>query len=375
MIRVWLTGQWLINKRFNKAFPLHIFDAKKEDKDDRDNVYDISTYINNVAAKEGSHKKKKLNASSKCEALFEGEEEAIWCIIALTHDLGYPLGKIEKINDSIKKMIRFFAKTKMEEFNFLFPPQNQFINDAILSYMSSKIVLNKADSKLKKNYSDKEFNTHRQAKFYLKFSRSFERFDHGLISCIVLAKNLIYFLETNYDFDSIENLKGIEEARQYIIRREMLRAIAAHTCHEIYHFQPNTFSFLLLFVDELQFWGRPTFETMRSGVDKEFKITLENFSNNEISFSIKSNAKRGYKKESLGRFFLDKVDMFKKILRTAVDATGRPFKFKFKVLDELNKTYEFILETPEKSKRPTIYVNNRKIKSYSKLKNLIESGL
>jgi hypothetical protein len=310
--------------------------------------------MKDIEHKEGQFKDKKLNVSTKCPALFEGEEDAIWCIVALTHDLGYPLGKIEKINSSIKDMMRYFAKTKMEEFAFSFPQQNQFIIDAILQYTSSKIVKNCEDSK-GKELAKQEYNTHKQAKYYLKFSHSFEQFDHGMISCIVLGKNLIYFLETNFDFDTLENLKEIEEARQFIIRREILRSIASHTCHDIYHFMPNTFSFLLLFVDELQYWGRPTLKTMMSGVERKQTITLENFSNEEISFGIVCAATPGYKKDSLRKFFTAKVDMFIKILRIAVDATDRPFVLKFNVTDEEGTKYEFISEA---LKQPLIKIND-----------------
>ncbi len=331
LIRVWLTGEFLIGKCFDANFPIYIFDEEKIDggADPK--------YISDVTIKNAT-----LSQSAKNKhALFKGEESAIWCIIALTHDLGYPLGKIEKINESLKKMMRFFAKTKLDEFFFSFPLQNQFINDAILKYVSSKIVINEKDSKDKK-IGKKEFNTHMQAKFYLKFSRSFERFDHGIISCIVLAKNLVYFLETNYDFDSIENLKGEEEARQFIIRREILRAIASHTCHEIYHFKHNTFSFLLLLVDELQFWGRPTFDLMRSGNKEEVSVKIKEFSDNKVAFVINAKPSPGYQKKSLCKFFKDKVDMFNKILRIGVDSYERKFTLSFKVNDAVGGIYEFI---------------------------------
>jgi len=47
--------------------------------------------------------------------VLKGEEESedlkdsVRCIAALTHDLGYPLKKIEKINKSINKVLPFFA--------------------------------------------------------------------------------------------------------------------------------------------------------------------------------------------------------------------------------------------------------------------------
>ncbi len=332
LIRVWLTGQFLLFNSFDDKFPIDIFDHK-----------DIKPHITNIDITEGQDAEKKLNISRRNNGvLFEGEEDAIWCIIALTHDLGYPLGMVDKINDNLKKMMKFFAKTKLDEFSFAFPQQNQFINDAILKYLSSRVK--KSDNGVIKRLFTKTqnaFSTHIQAKYYLKFSRSFERFDHGLISCLVLAKNLVYFLETNFDFDNIDTLKGEEEARQFIIRREILRSIASHTCHEIYHFKPNTFSFLLLIVDEIQFWGRPTFDLMAFH-DPGESVTLNEFSETMVSIDYEFKQRDAqYKQKSLVGFFKAKVEMFNKILRIGVDSTEKKFTLEFTVKDETLTTYKY----------------------------------
>ena len=77
---------------------------------------------------------------------------------------------------------------------------------------------------------------------------------------------MVYFLESDYAHDQWHPLDE-EDARQFIIRREILRALAGHTCLDIYHRKFNTLSFLLFFVDELQQWGRPTWEEEQYGAD------------------------------------------------------------------------------------------------------------
>ena len=73
-----------------------------------------------------------------------------------------------------------------------------------------------------------------QDKYKFKYKLSLEDFSHGMISAIIIYKMLIYFIETdnnpdaNYIFDN-------EDARQFYIRRDILRAIASHTCENIYH--------------------------------------------------------------------------------------------------------------------------------------------
>lgn len=337
ILKVWLIGQFIIKNHINDNFLISI----NEDKE-------------NLAFT-------KLAKSEKNKGtLYAGEEDAMWCLIALTHDLGYPLSKVESINKSLKKMIEYYAKTGLEEFSFSFPQQNVFINDAILKYISSKIV--RAETKEKA-----EFDTHIQAKFYLKYSRSFELFKHGLISCIVLVKNLIYFLETNFDHNPSTNLGDEEEARQFVIRREILRAIASHTCPEIYHIKPNTFSFILLLADEMQSWGRPTFEDMALGAYKQYSMTMNDFSDKLISFTITCKKDPDQKPDSLIGFFMEKAAFFKKLLRVAVDTSQRQFTLEFEIIDDgLGEKFKFVAE-PKKRAIMTINGNTINHKELEKL--------
>jgi hypothetical protein len=337
IIRVWLIGQLLIKQGITDGFLIEI----PEDKE----------HLVKDAQLPRSHK--------NSNTLYIGEEDAIWCLIALNHDLGYPLSKVEEINSSLKRMLKYFAKTGLEEFSFSFPQQNQFINDSILKYISSKI------------YSDRkrrhEFDTHIQAKYYLKFSRSFELFHHGLISCIVLVKNLIYFMETNFDHNPSTNLGDAGEARQFVIRREILRAIATHTCPEIYHLKPNTFSFLLLIADEMQFWGRPTFESLALGRNENSEVILTEFSKDRVSFEIKCDPQPDHKPDSLMGYFLAKAGFFKKILRVAVDTNVRQFTLEFSITDGMGTKYKFISKPQE---RPQMLLNGAPI-DYKPMEKLV----
>jgi len=53
-------------------------------------------------------------------------EDAIRCVISLTHDLGYPLKKIAKINSAIGKVLPFFSISSFGEFSFQFETIQQF---------------------------------------------------------------------------------------------------------------------------------------------------------------------------------------------------------------------------------------------------------
>jgi len=252
-------------------------------------------------------------------SISKDEIEAMWCIIALTHDLGYPLDKIDKIRQKIDSMMSYFGGTDSVGGNFQIPTHHHFINDFILRFISSKLIEEK---------NDNSYRTSLQSKFYLKFSRSFEKFEHGIISCIVLMKNLVYFLESDLDLGG-RPFKESEDARQFFIRRDIMRSIASHTCTDIYHLYPNSLSFILILADELQVWGRPTFLDMKSG-GQELKVEsrLSKISKKEIKMEFRIEVDgpaevKQYIHQLFGKWY--------KLLRSALDASERQFSFIFSI--------------------------------------------
>jgi hypothetical protein len=78
--------------------------------------------------------------------LYDDEVAAMWCIVALTHDLGYPLDKVEKVQEKISSMMRYFGGTGAVGSGFQIPVQHHFINDFILQFIGSKLVKKEATS-------------------------------------------------------------------------------------------------------------------------------------------------------------------------------------------------------------------------------------
>ena len=123
------------------------------------------------------------------------------------------------------------------------------MNDFILRLMSSKMV-----KKLETEEGTK-YVARLQSKYYFKFQKSLEHSKHGVLSAIIIYKLLLYFLESdctiNEDYTFAQN-----DVRQFYIRRDILRAIASHTCSDVYQMDQNSFSFLLIICDDAQTWGR-----------------------------------------------------------------------------------------------------------------------
>lgn len=318
VFRVWLIGMWLMEK------------------------YNYRIYWD---FKERNTSKPKLTIT-------KDEIFAMWCIIALTHDLGYPLHKIEKLRRKIEDMMIYFGSGSNAEAGFHIPTHHHFINDFILQFISSKLGYGERG----RNNRQDSFRTSRQSKYYLKFSKSFEKFEHGIVSCILLMKNLVYFLES--DLDLSKPFTNLEDARQFYIRREILRAIASHTCTDIYHLYPNSLAFILVLADELQAWERPTFFEMKAGQQvSELKIKVPEVSEREIKIEFelaaptKLDGKTNVEEEIFFRF-----RQWYKWLRSALGAGERKFVFSLKIREGSRKEYHFVSK-PGNVVR--IYIDNK----------------
>lgn len=185
------------------------------------------------------------------------EKISIWSMIALTHDLGYPLEKSQEIIEKTKDMMKSFVSNPSVSMNLSFDGTQNNMNDFVVRFISSK--MHKLDRNCPKAETEtkyeKPFVARLQSKYYYKFQKSLGGYNHGILSAIIIYKMLKYFLES--DFSINEDYKfDEEEARQFYMRREILRAIASHTCHDVYHLDMLNFAFLLIIADDAQEWGR-----------------------------------------------------------------------------------------------------------------------
>ena len=75
-----------------------------------------------------------------------------------------------------------------------------------------------------------------------------------------------------------------EDAQQFYIRREILRAMASHTCPDAYNVHMYTFPSLLFMCDELQEWGRKTWNELYTGLNENsVELKIEDFKSDIIN--------------------------------------------------------------------------------------------
>lgn len=248
---------------------------------------------------------------SKGIEISKNEWAAMWAIIALCHDIGYPLSHIEKINEKARTTLKKQGLLHEGNLSFNFSPQMLLFHDTIIRMMASSPVKKEDDN-------EKEYYTHLQNKYYLKLLKSFDKLDHGVISSLLISRSLVYFLESDYSHDSRKSLDQ-DDIKQFFIRREILRAIAAHTCQDIYHLTFDNLSMLLYLIDEIQCWGRPTLEqSQHEPVDiREGYAEVGEFSSESISIKIITEDENWNDKQQKG--VLSQVLKLRKMLRLAVE--------------------------------------------------------
>ena len=339
VFKVFLLGEKLVEENFDDFSSIEVMDSKlllNNLKQESDETLD-------------DYKKRK-----EAKLITADEKEAMWCIVSLTHDLGYPTEVVNDIHDNLKNMLTIF---NIQDVSYILSQQSQMFNDSIVKLISSdlKIVKNLGEEVDKEE--PPEYITHTQAKYYFKYSRSIEKWDHGVESCIVLVKSLVYFLETDYSIDERKSM-DIDDARQFLIRQRILRAIASHNCDYIYHLKLDL-SFLLRIIDEMQEWGRPKLNDLFIKTS-DSSFSINKFTKNEIEYTIRFSLIDGITEDddkktlhnNIKDYFKRCVDKYIMILRSAVDGKERAenkLVLTLNVVDETENEikYKFVHPNPK----------------------------
>ena len=129
-----------------------------------------------------------------------------------------------------------------------------------------------------------------------------------------------------------------EDLRQFYIRKEVLRSIAAHTCPKLYHLDIKNLAFLLFISDELNEWGRPNFEDFKSYASKSESVNvyIDNYIFAEDGDELKVSVNYKYKSEDEINIesIKKKYRLFYHLLRSAKDDVKRKFIFRWKMVFE-----------------------------------------
>ena len=333
VFRTWLTGVWLLTK--NKG-----------------------DYINRITISESGFSVKTCSE----------EKISIWTIIALTHDLGYPLEKSKEVIDVTQKMVSTFVSNPNISLDFSFHGVQNFMNDFVVRLMSSKMRIKSSEEKEIEDDNGKKtkkvFNTYvarLQPKYYFKFQKSLEKNKHGILSTLIIYKLLTYFLESDYSINE-DYCFDEDDCRQFYIRREILRSIASHTCNDVYQLYMNSFAFLLRICDDTQEWGRKNISELYIKSGQEY--SLDDISLSDEWCKIKETIKLSGNLpndviNNLIRRFYKQATVYVTIFRDGQDTIKRDFSFSRETIIEFDKVkFELSLKIPKESASAlTIQIN------------------
>ena len=308
-------------------------------------------YLKNIAIQE-----KKITLG-----LNDGEKISIWTIIALTHDLGYPLQKAKSIIAITQDMLATFITNPDISVDFAFHGVQNYMNDFVVRLMSSKMerrrrlkeaAEDKATDKLTSEDYEAYYVARLQSKYYFKFQKSLERNSHGILSTLITYKLLTYFLESDYNINE-DYAFDSEDCRQFYIRREILRAVASHTCDDIYQMYMGSFSFLLRICDDTQEWGRKNITELYVNSKQKYELKdidlrldddPDGQSNScEITETISVDDRESV--ISLIKRFHEQALVYVTIFRDGQDTNKRDFSFKRNLTIETGSVkFEMILD-------------------------------
>ena len=261
------------------------------------------------------------------------EKLSIWTIIALTHDLGYPLQKANNVIEVTRKMVGTFITNPDISVDFSFHGVQNFMNDFIVRLMSSKMKLQNQNPSNPDSANNKQLYVARlQPKYYFKFQKSLERNCHGILSTLIIYKLLTYFLESDYNINEDYTFDE-EDCRQFYIRREILRAIAAHTCDDVYQLYMGSFSFLLRICDDTQEWGRKSISELYIDEGREYNLkdveltTSGTPKNNKCKIEEEITVSKKESIFELQKRFRKQAAIYVTIFRDGQDTVLRDFSF------------------------------------------------
>ena len=269
-----------------------------------------------------------INEKNTALKLEKAEKISMWTIIALTHDLGYPLEKAKSIVDVTQDMVSTFITNPDISVDFSFHGVQNYMNDFIVRLMSSK--MEHRSKSTDEEEANEVYVARLQSKYYFKFQKSLEQNKHGILSTLIIYKLLTYFLESDYNINEDYTFNE-EERRQFYIRREILRAIASHTCDDVYQLYMGSFSFLLRICDDAQEWGRKNISELYVNSTQKYELC-------DIDLALNGAPNRCTIKEEIKiqdqedpspliHRFRDQAIVYVTIFRDGQDTTSRDFSF------------------------------------------------
>ncbi len=195
-------------------------------------------------------KKAKNKEEIICRKVNE-KRDAIWCIMALCHDLGYSLEKLSNLNDKVKNVLKFFDIPDFQHIGYSLEIEHQYLISQFLELMAMDVRIVPDE-----NMKDVLVKCYRDDSTYWTLCRALEKKQHGILSAYLIYKILYIFQDTSVR--GTAEVWGLDddEAKENIIRGDILYAIAQHTFDYAYLRELSSLTDVLILADELEEFSR-----------------------------------------------------------------------------------------------------------------------
>lgn len=210
--------------------------------------------------------KEGLEHKQNIEDALNEYKDAVYCIIALSHDLAYPFERTESVNKRLEKVAGYLGIQSFEHLQYNFSQEQSLLIHELLEFVSQKAVISNEKG-------------HHQVRFvkddptYVDMSQSFEQHKHGILSSYLLYRLIDTIGEATFTEVACLPSKAANIIN-LVLRKTILCTIASHTCDYAYSDVYNNFRFLLSLVDELEEFSRYKRQG-RDGVDEICKSGLK----------------------------------------------------------------------------------------------------
>ncbi|MBD3406062.1 MAG: hypothetical protein GF411_08060 [Candidatus Lokiarchaeota archaeon] len=228
------------------------------------------------------------------------------CVAALTHDLGYPLNKIVKINKAIGKVLPYFSISQFGEFHFQFESSQQFYIENFIEIMGYDVFVGPRDrdltfheyelvkhivektneltaiahskgkipaflpevKELIKSCTPEQVHIlrqlyqikcwfHKNTARMMRFSDDFERYAHGIMSAFLLMKIVSAFTDMTITYSNIADIPlDVFDLPRTFAKMQILTAISDHTSRGYRMREFNNLSSFLALIDEIEEFSR-----------------------------------------------------------------------------------------------------------------------
>jgi hypothetical protein len=324
---------------------------------------------------------------------FESYYDSMRCLEALTHDLGYPIKKINSINKNIKSILPHFGIKNFSEFEFDYSDIHDNLIKDFLNFLSYTFDFSgrggdDEDETIQKLFKTNEYGNmvninedvllnltedekkriktflrlRKQIYFYyplhMRYSKDFENYQHGIMSAFLLFRKLSIFNNTRFSYSDYKTIqaKDIDFIKHNVLAA-LLRSVTDHTSDGFQIKGIDGDSPFLTFIDELEEFSRISRANQNRQYINEFcksNIYVENgflnidfiFDNTQIDNLDPERAFKGRCKRFLTLFNISELDESFKLKLRCIGSL--PYDKNIYMLEMRNKYANITINGEEK---------------------------